>query len=155
MSPRQIKHLAFVVIAGWLAPLVAPAATIWNGPLTTFTQGSPFPGPGDRDQLTANVALTRANPSGPGSGSGGIFNAVTEVSFNQATSPDDTEWAVGSLADYATLSYTTWTSAGSGQPVHNLPGQQLVVHLKSDDIYLSLKFTSLPSGPGFTYIRST
>jgi len=142
-----------IVLACLLTPLAATSATIWNGPLTTFTQGSPFPGPGDRDQLTPNVALTRGSASG--GGTGGMFNAVTEASFNKFVSPADTEWAVGSLANYATLSYTDWTTAGGGRPVQNLPGQQLVVHLISDDIYLSLEFTSLPSGPGFSYIRST
>ena len=135
--------------------MMAAAATIWNGPLITFTQAAPYPNPpGDRDQLTPNVALTRAVPSA-GSGTGGIFNAVTETSFNKIVSPQDTEWAVGSLANYASLSYSDWTTTGGGNPVHNFPGEQLVVHLITDDIYLSLQFTSLPAGPGFSYIRST
>lgn len=29
------------------------------------------------------------------------------------------------------------------------------MHLISDDIYLSLKYVNLPSGPGFSYVRST
>jgi glucose/arabinose dehydrogenase len=38
-----------------------------------------------------------------------------------------------------------------------LPGQQLVVHLVSDDIYLSLQFTALGGqfSGGFSYVRST
>jgi len=132
---------------------VGHAATVWNGPLTTFSQAAPYPNPpSDRDQLTANVALTRGSPSG---GNGGMFNAVTETSFTKFVSPADTEWAIGSLSDYATLTYTDWTTVGGGHPVINLPGVQLVVHLISDDIYLSLKFTDLPSGTGFTYVRST
>jgi len=136
-----------------LLPALAQAATIWTGATTNFTQSSPYPGAGDRDQLTPNVALTRANPSG--GGTGGIFNAVTESSFAKFSSPADTEWAVGSLADYATLSYTDWTSVAGGHPVSTLVGQSLVVHLISDDIYLSIQFTSLPAGPGFAYTRST
>ena len=153
MKLNPIKYLTLIAIACLFVPLAASAATVWNGPTTSFTQASPYPNPpGDRDQLTANVALTRGVPSG---GNGGIFNAVTETTFTKFASPADTEWAVGSLADYATLSYTDWTSVGSGNPVHNLPGQQLVLHLISDDIYLSIQFTSLPSGPGLAYIRST
>jgi len=150
---KTIKHLVFVSFISMVGPLATEAATIWNGPTTDFTQAAPYPNPGDRDQLTPKVSLTRAIPSG-GSGTGGIFNGVTETSFTKFVSPADTEWAVGVLADYATLSYTDWTSVAGG-PVHNLVGQQLVVHLISDDIYLSLQFTDLPSGPGFSYIRST
>src|ERR1039457_3861615 len=151
------SHTSFILMALCLAassgPLSGRAATIWTGPTTTFTQAAPYPNTGDRDQLTANVALTRATPSG--GGTGGMFNAVTETSFSKGFSPADTEWAIGSLANYATLSYTDWTTCGGGNPVHNLPGQQLVVHLISDNIYLSLLFTFLPSGPGFSYNRST
>jgi hypothetical protein len=87
----------------------------------------------------------------------GIFNAVTETSYNKPSSPADTGWAVGSLANYSTLSYTTWQGAGGGHPALILPGQQLVLHLISDDIYLSVKFTSIDStgAGGFSYIRST
>ena len=145
--------LWLVLLLGAAAPPMIKAATIWNGPLSTFTQAAPYPNPGDRDQLTPNVSLTRGSASG--GGTGGMFNGVTETSFTKGFSPADTEWAVGSLANYATLSYSDWTTAGGGNPVHNYPGEQLVVHLISNDIYLSLKFTSLPAGPGFTYIRST
>jgi len=148
-----MKLFVFVAIACLYASVTLNAATIWNGPLTNFTQAAPYPNPGDRDQLTANVSLTRATPSG--GGTGGMFNGVTETNFTKFVSPADTQWAVGSLANYATLSYTDWTTAGGGNPVINLPGKQLVVHLISDDIYLSLQFTSLPAGPGFSYIRST
>lgn len=133
--------------------LTTEAATIWNGPPTSFTQARPYPGTDDRDQLTPHVALTRG--SADGGGTGGMFNAVTETAFTRSVSPADTEWAVGALADYATLSYSDWTTAGGGMPVHNYPGEQLVVHLISDDIYLSLQFTALPAGPGFSYVRST
>ena len=123
--------------------------TIWNGPLTTFTQGSVYPNPPtDRDQLTTSTALTRGVAAG-------IFNAVSEASFTKFVSPANTEWALGALSNYATLTYSDWTTTGGGHPVINYPGQQLVVHLISDDIYLSLKFTVLPSGSGFTYDRST
>ena len=84
-----------------------------------------------------------------------MFNAVTETAFTKLVSPADTAWAVGALSNYASLTYSDWTTTGGGNPVINLPGQQLVVHLISEDIYLSLMFTNLPAGPGFSYIRST
>src|ERR1035437_2994946 len=77
--------LALLLFAGLAAPVVTKAATIWNGSLVTFTQASPYPGTGDRHQLTANVALTLATPSG--GGTGGIFNGVTETSFTKGFSP--------------------------------------------------------------------
>lgn len=137
-------------------PLVTMSATIWNGPLTSYSQPLPYPNPpNDRDQLTPDVALTRADPSA-GSGTGGIFNAVTETSFTKFVSPAGTGWAVGSLSNYATLTYTDWLTASGGSPVRgSLTGKQFVVHLISDDIYLSIEFTSFPAGPGFSYNRST
>ena len=138
------------LLAVLAVPLTAEAATIWNGPLITFTQAAPYPNSGDRDQLTPNVSLTRTTTAG-------LFNGVTETSFTKGFSPADTEWAIGNLADYASLSYADWTTAGGGNPVFNLPGQQLVLHLISDDIYLSVKFTALGGhgAGGFSYIRST
>ena len=142
---------AFLGLAALAAPLQASAATVWTGPTITYTQTSPYPNPpGDRDQLTAKVSLTREVTSG-------LFNGVSEGSYTHFSSPADTEWAVGSLADYATLSYASWEATGGGRPVINLPGQALVVHLISDDIYLSLTFTALGGhfAGGFSYQRST
>ncbi|GEM_PF-581216 len=151
MKPRN----SYVLICLWLAALSGPlsgdAATVWNGPLITYNQPSPDPTQAaNRDQLTPGVSLTRGVSSG-------MFNGVTETSYTHDFSPADTEWAVGSLADYATLTYTNWEVAGGGNPVINLPGQQLVLHLITDDIYLSLKFTYLGGhfAGGFTYDRST
>lgn len=141
-------------LAAMSGPLSGRAATIWNGPLITYTQPAPDPTQAaNRDQLTPNVSLTRAAGSG-------MFNGVTETFYTHNVSPADTEWAVGSLANYATLTYASWEVTGGGRPVFTLPGQQLVVHLISDDIYLSLKFTYLGGGnanggTGFSYDRST
>src|ERR1035437_705714 len=146
---RSTGWLTLLLFAGLAAPVVTNAATIWNGPLITFTQAAPYPNTGDRDQLTANVSLTRGVPSG---GNGGMFNGVTESSFTKFVSPADTEWAVGSLADYATLCYSVWPSGAGAHPVFSLVCQPLVVHLISDGTYVSLQFTALPAGPGFAYI---
>ncbi|MGC3960557.1 MAG: Ig-like domain-containing protein [Verrucomicrobiota bacterium] len=128
--------------------------TIWNGPVITYTQPAPDPTQAaNRDQLTPNVSITRGV-------SAGIFNGVTETVYTHLVSPADTEWAIGNLADYATLTYASWEATGGGRPVLNLPNQPLVVHLISEDIYLSVKFTALGGGVagggnGFTYERST
>jgi glucose/arabinose dehydrogenase len=86
-----------------------------------------------------------------------MFNAVTETFFTHNVSPADTEWAAGDLTNYANLTYTSWENANGGSPVFTLPGVQLVAHLISDDIYLSVKFTELGGhgAGGFSYDRST
>ena len=151
MKPHTIYILIGLCLAAVFEPLTGQSATVWTGPLITYTQPDSDPTQAaNQDQLTPNVALTRAINSG-------MFNAVTETSYTHSFSPADTEWAVGNLADYATLTYTSWEAAGGGRPVMNLPGQQLVVHLITDDIYLSLLFTDLGGhfAGGFSYDRST
>jgi hypothetical protein len=153
-SKRRLSSpiLAAILAMGALAaPFRGRAATVWTGTPITFTQTSPYPNPpGDRDQLTPSVSLTRALTSG-------LFNGVSESSYTHDLSPAGTLWAVGSLADYATLNYASWEATGGGRPVLNLPGQPLVVHLIAEDIYLSLKFTYLGGhgAGGFSYQRST
>jgi hypothetical protein len=149
---RMILIHRRATLLAWLATAsLIHAATIWNGPLITYTQPSPDPTlAANQDRLTPNVWLTRESTAG-------LFNAVTESVYTKPESPDDTEWAVGNLADATTLTYSTWEGAGGGRPVQNLPGQQLVLHLITDDIYLSIKFTNLGGhgAGGFSYIRST
>ena len=92
IQPIQAVSLARIrlwlicsLAAGACGQLAAPAATIWTGPLITFNQSTPYsnpPSPGDRDQLTSSVSLTRGIPS-QGSGAGGIFNDVTETFFTK------------------------------------------------------------------------
>lgn len=151
VMPMHLASATLLCAFMWLntIQITARASTIWNGPTLTFTQVGSYPNPpGDRDQLTPSVALTRGAVAG-------LFNAVSESSFIKFTSPAGTEWAVGSLSNYANLTYSDWTTAGGGHPVLNYPNQDLVVHLIAEDIYLSLKFTSLSAGSGFTYDRST
>ena len=129
--------------------LCAGTPVIWNGPAITFTQA---PGSGAEDQLTPAVALTRDTTKG-------LYNAVTESGYTHNFSPADTEWAYGELADYATLSYTDWEDWNGGDPP-GMVGNDAVVHLISDDVYLSIRFTSWPTGHqdppgGLSYVRST
>ncbi|HSY18329.1 MAG TPA: hypothetical protein VK815_08350 [Candidatus Acidoferrales bacterium] len=127
-----------------------PAATVWTGSLFTFNQPAPNPKQAtNQDRITPDVWLTRAN-------SKGLFNAFYETNAT-ALSPTNTEWAFGSLSDYASLNYTNWLALLNGASPTTLVGQPLVVHLISDDIYLSLKITFWGAGGtgGFTYDRST
>jgi hypothetical protein len=143
----------WVALVTFTLPFAGRAVTVWDGPLISFAQpgGADPSQAANQDRLTANVWLTR------GSGQG-LYNAKTETGFVHSFSPADTEWANGSLADLASLTYTDWNSwaksVNRGPP--STVGVQAVLHLKSDDIYLSVKFTSWPMGSGgFSYVRST
>ena len=127
------------------------AAQVWNGPLITFTlaSGANPNLPTNQDRLTPNVWITRGAFQG-------IYNAAAETSYTHNFSPANTEWAYGSLANYASLTYTDWETWNIGNPPSTV-GQPAVMHLISDDIYLSVTFTSwgqMGAG-GFSYQRST
>jgi hypothetical protein len=126
--------------------------TIWNGPTIAFTDlaGTDPTQPENQDRITPNVWITRGSLQG-------IYNIKTETSFTHFFSPAGTEWANGTTANYASLSYTNWNTwaknVNPGPP--STVGVNAVVHLISDDIYIDVKFTSWPVGAGFSYIRST
>ena len=100
---------------------LAQASTVWTGPNTNYTHSSAAAAnptlAANTDQLTANCWLTRAS-------SLGLFNAKTQTSYgDQGTagsgtpngSPSDTEWAIGSIGSFASLSYGSWFSVMHGQ----------------------------------------
>ena len=153
---RPSQWLSLVLSMVFLtASLAAEAATVWNGPKVVFSKanGASPTQAANQDRLTANVWLTRGS-------SQGIYNAARESTFTRFASPADTEWATGTTANYQTLSYTDWDSwAGSlGKPPATV-GVNAVLHLKTDDIYVDIKFLSWsqtpPSGDGFSYERSS
>ena len=140
-----------------LLPLatIGQAATLWTGPYTNFTHLS-FSDPNqaaNQDRLTSNVWITRGSTHG-------LYNAATESSFTAFFSPAGTEWANGTLENYASLSYTNWNQWANG--VNPGPpstvGVNAVLHLITDDIYLAIQFTSWGvglTGGGFSYMRTT
>ena len=138
-----------VVLSLAMVPL-NHAATVWNGPLITYSQPSSNPTLAtNQDRITPDVWLTRA-------ASKGLFNAFYETNAT-ALSPTNTEWAFGTLENYDSLSYTNWLAWLNGASPTMLVGQQAVVHLITDDIYISIQFTNWASGGngGFAYKRST
>lgn len=142
-----------VILFSHVTRAPAQGAIVWNGPLITFTNlaGSDWTQTANQDHLTDNVWLTRATSSG-------IFNAASEGFFTHNVSPADTEWAPGLLANYATLTYTSWEAAYGGPGILNsrIVGQDTVLHLITDNIYIGIKFLSFGgSGGGFTYQRTT
>lgn len=136
-------------------PAAKAQGTVWNGPLVTFTKaGGANPNlAANQDRLTSDIWLTRGN-------SQGLYNAHNEGGFSHFSSPTGTEWATGSLANYASLTYTDWNSwakgVNAGPP--STVGVNAVLHLIPENTYLSVRFTSWTSGGaggGFSYLRST
>lgn len=122
----------------------------WNGPLISFNEpaGADPTLPANQDRLTPDVWLTRAS-------SAGLFNAAAENAYVRFTSPAETEWAYGTLDNYASLTFGTW-AAMSGNNPPSMVGKPAVLHLIPDNIYLSVTFTSWGGiGGGFSYERST
>jgi hypothetical protein len=126
------------------------AATIWDGPVLSFSKpdGADWTREAYQDRLTPDVWLTRASNRG-------LFNIARETAYTQASSPVETEWAFGSLADYASLTFTNW-EAWNGRRPPDMVGREAVMRLVSEDVYLAIRFTSwgVASG-GFSYERST
>ena len=148
----RIAALAVIAVA---AP-AAHAFTLWTGANTNYTQPSPHDGslPADQDRLTANVWLTRGSKHP-------MYNAKTETTYSSSVSPKDTEWAFGILTNHANLHFTNWGhwvgGAMQGKSPITMVGSNVVVHLKTDDIYLQIKFSVwvANAGGGYTYTRST
>ena len=117
---------------------------LWTGPSITISEPN-----GGRDTVTPNVIL-----EWDGDHTGGIYNAAPgmEIRYTHFSSPAGTEWAFGSLSNYASLSYTTWE--GLGRPTSQI-GKPEVVHLIQDNIYLSFELTTWGLNGGLNYIRST
>ena len=134
------------------APVATEAATVWSGPKVVFTKAAAADPKQDvnQDRLTSNVWFTRGN-------SQGLYNIAREAVFTHSVSPADTEWASGTTANYASLTYTDWeTWARSVGNPPATPGVNAVLHLKTDDIYLDIKFLSWSErSGGFSYERST
>lgn len=128
------------------------ALTLWEGTALTFSK----PNGGDptqsenQDRISANVWLTRGDE-------GILFNAVTEGTAINDSSPAGTEWAQGTFADLEMMEFTNFRAACPSNKPKNVVGIPMVVHLIQDDVYIELTITSWAQGKlgGFTYQRST
>lgn len=128
------------------------AQTIWNGDRFTFQKlnGADWTLEANQDRITDNVWITRANNKG-------IFNIAKNDAFigngadlaNFGPSPEGTEWAFGTTSQgIPNLEFMTWTMAttvnsmdSSANPL-SLLGEDMVVHLIEDDLYIEIKFLS-------------
>jgi len=134
------------------APFLCFSQTVWDGPLMTFTKQN-FDDPSSensQDRITNLVWLTRGNSGGQ------LYNAKIESNSSKSNSPEDTRWAFGTTSNLGSLTFSTFR--GTSKPKLAV-GQNMVVHLISDDIYIDIKITSWESGSnsggGFSYTRST
>lgn len=123
---------------------------IWNGPKIIFEKisGADWTLEANQDFLTENVVLTRKNTQG-------LFNIANESGYNYL-SPSDTEWAMGTTADFSDLYFSNWREAMQWCPPCQI-NQDFVIHLITDDIYVDVKILSWDdmSGGAFSYERST
>lgn len=129
---------------------VVKAPVIYTGPDLTFTKSDnadPTQA-ANQDRITDNVWITRGNEGGQ------IYNAKTESSASQNTSPADTEWAIGTTANLESLTFDTFRNTIKPKTV---VGENLVLHLITDDVYIDIRFTSWSQGKagGFSYVRAT
>lgn len=121
-----------------------------NG-IVTFSKGNyvDVTQAANQDRITNNVWITRGNSSA-------WFNAKSEPYFQFNVSPQGTEWALGTTDNYATLTYQDWSNMWVYQ-ASSMVGQNMVVHLIAEDIYLDIKVLSWQMGGGgaFSYERSS
>ena len=134
------------------------AQQVWTGPTTVFTKpdSAIWTLEENQDRITDSVWITRADQ-------GGLFNVISEsesgfTGYSSNPVPSNTEWAYGTTANYNTLTYQN-LNALIGENFKNIvDGQNMVLHLISDDIYIDIKFLSWSKGyegGGFSYERST
>ncbi len=128
----------------------AGAATVWTGPEITFTKPNfaDWTLPENQDHITDNVRITRKDFFG-------IYNIAVEAGYS-LLSPADTEWAYGDAEDYEDLAFASWVNWAGNFPPGTV-GQDAVVHLISEDIYVDIRFLSWSccGFGGFSYVRAT
>jgi hypothetical protein len=142
---RALRRAAAALVM--IVATMTRADTLWTGPNTNFTQS----------------ASSKTDVLVPGAVS--FTRDATEVLFNPAggdagpspSTPSDTEWAFGILANYTALDYQTFGSLRNGDLAALIIGHPMVVHLVKEDIYLSLTFSAWGQHGvgGFSYSRST
>lgn len=155
--PKVCSHKTFILFSIFILGLFfiqteLAAQTIWTGPKITFTKvsgGDPTQ-EANQDRITENVWITRDNARG-------IYNIKQESRYELDVSPIGTRWARGTTANLDNLNFGDWKEAIRDNPLNNL-GQDMVLHLVEDDIYIDIKFLTWDtqaSGGGFSYERST
>jgi hypothetical protein len=117
--------------------------------------------PENQDFILPDIAITRGV-------SRGIYNAAQEEGFADNFSPAGTAWAFPNnnpektlaATNYADLTFNDWqtSTGGNGGGPPSTVGQNAVLHLIEQDIYLDIRFTEWGVGGGaggsFAYVRA-
>ncbi len=128
---------------------ITHAQTVWTGPTIKFTQTTHSSSDSDTI-LAGKVALSRGAAQW-------LFNTAAGETSAGSTSPKDTMWAFGSIANFSTLKYSTFDALRNGDLASVILNKPMVVLLVNEKIYLSLTFTAWGQhgSGGFAYTRST
>jgi hypothetical protein len=141
---------AVMLAVGVLAAIQGHAATVWTGPNLNYTKSASTPA----DTIVPGKVVLKRGSSEV------LFNTAAGETFAGLNSPADTEWAFGTINNFASLAYQSMgslrTTAG-GNLAAKILNQNMVVHLVNEDIYFSIKFTTWGRfGSGtVAYTRST
>lgn len=144
--------MLMLALAGGFALSPADAAVVWNGPTMTFTRAAfaDYTLPENQDRIATGVWLTRASTQG-------LFNVAQEAAYATNVSPNGTEWAYGTTANYSSLIYKDWQTFNGNSPP-SMVGKDAVLHLIAADAYVDIKFLTWSTsavGSGYSYARST
>lgn len=102
------------------------------------------------DEIDTDMSITRGEQRG-------IYNSAVEPSYQNYTSPANTEWNAdgwSDLRDVKTRTYTTWRDAVNSNPPQSV-GNELVMHDITNNKYWAIKFTEWGenNGGSFAYTR--
>lgn len=143
---RVLSLLSFCLFS-----LPGMAQDFWYGPMIEFERpnGADWTLEENQDRITDLVWITRKTTQG-------IFNIAVEDSYELDVSPVGTEWSYGTLQEVEELEFVQWREAVNFAPT-SMPGNDLVLHLIEEDIYIQVVFSWWQpySGGGFGYQRST
>ena len=152
MKSLPLVLLAALALGPALSPPDAVAQTVWSG-YDVFFEKVAYADPSlpeNQDRITDNVRITRASVQG-------LFNAAQEENYTRFVSPVGTEWATGTTANWASLTFADWLTWNGGNPP-GVVGLNAVVHLIAEDIYLDIRMDSWnrgsTTGGGFSYYRA-
>ena len=131
---KKIYYLTIILGLVTLASARLAAQTIWNTDMITFTKEAhtDWNLPENQDRITDEVWITRGN-SMP------IFNIFEEDYDLWGSSPADTKWAFGSIADgVENLLFDSWGHAINWYPPGTVD-EPMVLFLVSDSIYIDIQ----------------
>ncbi len=148
----MLQKLRYILLFTFGFAAGLPAQTVWNGPAISFSKAD-YANPDlaeNQDRITSTTWITRKNQAG-------IYNAFSETGYEANQSPANTEWATGTLEDYASLAFQPWEEWAQRNPPATIH-VPAVLHLVDEDIYVGITFTAWTrggAGGGFSYQRTT